>query len=379
MIQHITVIEANTRSRMSDFVELPRKLYAGVEQYVPDLDKDVRDTFNPKKNNALQTVDIVPFVAYKDGEVVGRVAGVINHKANEKWGNRVVRFSMLEVVDDVNVTQALLDTVAKWGQERGMNVIQGPLGITDFDKEGMLIEDFEMSGTFLEYWNPEYYKAHMEQLGYVKAVDWLHVRVAIPKEVPEKYARVARLSQEMFGLRVEKKTKEEARNGFAYEIFDLLNQSFSPLFGFSEFAKSQVDDFVNAYLPLIDMRMIPCVFNEKNELVCAALTINDFSEGLKKCHGRLMFGGWYHLLKALKWKKSDKAELMLIAVRPDMQGLGLNALIFNDLIPLYNEMGIKWAETGPQLEDNVKELSQWKPLNPQMVKRRRCWQKEIDV
>lgn len=373
----IQVIQVNNKKGMDDFVKFPKSLYAGISQYVPDMDSDIRDTFRPSRNKSLNFTDIQAFVAYRNGETVGRIAGIINHKANDIWNKTSVRFSLLEFIDDIKVSKALLKAVEDWGKERGMTSLQGPMGITDFDKEGMLIEDFDLDGSFMEYWNPPYYRKHLEKLRFRKEADWLQIQFQVPETVPARYARVAQLATEMFDLKIVKKSKKEVHNGYGQKIFNLLNQAYAPLFGFSPFSDEQAKVFLRKFLPLLNMKMVTLIENGKGELVCAAITVNDFSEGLKKSNGQVFPKGWYHLLKAIKWKKGDKAELMLIAVRPDMQGLGINALVFAHLIPVYNKMGIKWCETGPQLENNVKELSQWKPMNPSVVKRRRCWEKKI--
>lgn len=364
---------------MDDFIHFPKLLYANTNQYVPDMDSDIRDTFRPSKNKSLAFANIQAFVAYRDGEVVGRIAGVINHKANEIWNNKTVRFSLIEFIDDTDVSRALIESVEQWGRSHGMTSIQGPMGITDFDKEGMLIEDFNMNGSFLEYWNLPYYRVHFEKMGFNKATDWLQVRFTLPDKVPARYARVAQYAQEEFGLKVVKKSKKDIFHGYGQKIFDLLNEAYAPLFGYSPFTPEQVKEFCKKYVPLLNMKMLAFIENTNDELVCVAITIADFSEGLKKSEGKVFPKGWYHLLKALKWKTGDKAELMIIGIRPDMQGLGVNAIVFDHLIPIYNKMGIKWCETGPQLEDNFKELSQWKPLNPELVKRRRCWKREINI
>lgn len=373
----IQVIQVNNKKGMDDFVKFPKSLYAGISQYVPDMDSDIRDTFRPSRNKSLKFTDIQAFVAYRNGETVGRIAGIINHKANNIWNKTNVRFSLLEFIDDIKVSKALLKAVEDWGKERGMTSLQGPMGITDFDKEGMLIEDFDLDGSFMEYWNPPYYRKHLEKLRFRKEADWLQIQFQVPETVPARYARVAQLATEMFDLKIVKKSKKEVHNGYGQKIFNLLNQAYAPLFGFSPFSDEQAKVFLRKFLPLLNMKMVTLIENGKGELVCAAITVNDFSEGLKKSNGKVFPKGWYHLLKAIKWKKGDKAELMLIAVRPDMQGLGINALVFAHLIPVYNKMGIKWCETGPQLENNVKELSQWKPMHPSVVKRRRCWEKKI--
>ena len=375
----IQVKKVETKREMNDFVRLPRELYAGCPYYVPDLEMDIRETFDPRKNAGLEFSDIQPFIAYDaDGKAVGRIAGIINHRANEKWKTKNVRFGLIEFIDDPDVSAALLHAVEAWGKERGMEHIQGPMGIFDFDKEGMLVEDFDQLGSMITIYNPPYYPKHLEALGYEKEVDWVQIRINVPEEVPAKYARVAKLSKEMFGLHVRKLTQKDIAQGYARKVFELLNQAYAPLFGYTELSDRQIDDYAKRYIPLMDLELVPIIENEAGELIGVAITMTSLSHALQKSEGRLLPFGWFHLVRALKWKRDEKAELFLIAVRPDYQGLGVNALVFDDLIPIYNKLHIRWAETGPQLETNVKELSQWKPLNPSFTKRRRCYTKRIN-
>ncbi|WP_455640601.1 N-acetyltransferase [Parabacteroides sp.] len=377
-MKKISVKRVTTKREMDDFVKLAESIYADYPCYVPDLEMDVRDTFNPRKNAGLECSVVQPFIAYDgNGKPVGRIAGIINRRANEKWNTRNVRFGFIEFIDDRDVSTVLLEAVEQWGKEQNMSYIQGPMGIFDFDKEGMLIEDYDRTGSMITIYNPPYYPRHMEALGYEKDVDWVQMRFDVPREVPAKYARVARLSKEMFGLHIRKLTAKDISSGYGKKVFDLINLTYAPLFGYTELSEKQIDLYLNRYLPLIDKQMIPIIENEKNEIVGVAITMNSLSHALQKSKGRLLPFGWYHLLRALTWKREDKAELLLNAVHPDYQGLGVNALFFDDLIPVYNKCGIKWAETGPQLEDNIRELSQWKPLNPTIVKRRRCYKKKI--
>jgi len=374
----VEVRKVTCRQSMDDFVRLPRLMYRGVPQYVPDLERDVVAVFCRKSNPGLEFSDVQPFVAYRDDVPVGRIAGIVNRKANERWQQRVVRFGLIEFIDDLDVSRALLDAVAQWGQEQGMDTLQGPLGITDFDKEGMLVEDFHLTGTMNTIWNPDYYPRHMEALGFQKAVDWLQIRIGIPKETPLRYSRTAQYVREQIGLRVVKMGDAgiEPRR-YARQALEMFNEAYAPVFGFSALSETQITAFLDRYLPLLDRQMAPIVLNEQGEVVGAAVTIGSLSRALQKADGRLWPTGWYHLLKALKWKHEDTVEMLLVGVRPDYQGMGLNALFFDDLIPIYNRYGFKWAETGPQLEDNIRELSQWKALQPEYVKRRRCYIKEL--
>ena len=368
-----------SRGEMNDFIHIVDRIYKDCPQYVPDLESDIREFFNIKTNPGLEFSDVQAFVAYRGKECVGRIVGIINRRANEKWKVQNARFSMIEFIDDVDVAKALLDTVAEWGRQRGMTALQGPLGITDFDKEGMLIEDFHLTGTMSTIYNPDYYPRHLEALGFQKEADWVQIRVVIPKEVPDKYCRVAEYARRRLHLRVIKLTNDDIfKRDYGHKIFHLLNQAYSPLFGYSELSDKQTDLFIKKYLGLIDKRFMPIIVNEQEEVVGAAITMGCLSQAMQKAHGRLLPFGWFHLLKALKWKNEGSAEMLLIAVRPDLQAKGVNALFFDDLIRVYNQAGIKWAETGPQLEYNMRELSQWEPMSPEFVKRRRCYAKEIE-
>jgi GNAT superfamily N-acetyltransferase len=374
----VEVRKVTCRRDIDDFVRLPRMMYRGVTQYVPDLERDITGNICRKDNPGLAFSNVQYFVAYCNEVPVGRIAGIVNRKANERWQQRVVRFSLIEFIDDLEVSRALLEAVVQWGREQGMDTIQGPMGITDFDKEGMLIEDFHLTGTMNTIWNPDYYPRHMEALGFQKAVDWVQIRIQIPQETPLRYSRTAQYVREQIGLRVVKLSPSDVDKGnYGQRVFQLLNQAYEPIFGFSSLTDQQIDYFLEKYLKLIDLRLIPVVLNEKDELVGVAITMGSMTKAMQKANGRLWPTGWYHLIKALKWKHADSAEMLLIGVRPDYQGMGVNALFFDDLIPIYNQYGFKWAETGPQLEDNVRELSQWKPLKPEFVKRRRCYKKLI--
>lgn len=368
-----------TKRQMNDFLSLPRKIYRGNPCYVPDLERDVRGWFDPNHNPGLQHCDVAPFVAYnEEGECVGRIVGIINRKANEVWRGSCVRFGWIEFVDDTDVSAALLKAVEDWGRSKGMDSIQGPLGISDFDKEGMLVEDFDKMGSSITIYNPSYYPEHMTQHGFVKEVDWVQVKVEIPDEVPARYVRVQKLVHEMYGLQVRKLTRDEIFNGgYGRKIFRLLNEAYKQLFGYTPHTDEEADAFVAEYVPLLDLKMLPMVEDNEGNLIACSITMPNLSRALRKANGRLFPFGWYHLLRALKFKHEEEVELLLIAVHPEWQALGINALLFADLIPIFKEKGFHYAETGPMLEDNMKVLTQWKALNPTTYKRRRCFSKEI--
>lgn len=373
----IIVKEVESKREIRDFMNITRKIYKDCPFYVPDLEFDIRNILK-RKDCHSHFSSIKPFVAYKNGIVAGRIVGIINHRANSKWNTRNVRFGMMEFIDDFRVSEALLNKVAKWGIEKGMNRIQGPMGMTDFDKEGMLIEDFDQTGSIISSYNLPYYPLHLEKIGFKKEVDWIQVKIDIPEKLPERYIRVAETSMEMFGLKIKKLTKADiTERNYGTKIFTLLNTAYSPLFGFTEFSEAQIDGYVKHYLPLIDLSLVPVIENEAGEVIGIAVTMASLSQAMIKADGKLFPFGWFHILKSLKWKREDKVELLLIAVHPDYQGMGVNSLFFYDLINVYKKMNFKYAETGPQLEYNVKELSQWKSLNPQFTKRRRCYTKQL--
>jgi GNAT superfamily N-acetyltransferase len=377
MTESLRIIKVNSPGEMSDFIHVTDRIYRDCTQYVPDFESDIRGLFDHSKNPGLEFSDIQPFVAYRGNAPVGRIVGIINRKANEKWNIRNVRFSMIEFIDDPEVSSALIGAVETWGKERGMEKIHGPLGVTDFDKEGMLVEDFNLKGSMTAIYNPPYYPRHMEALGFEKEVDWQQVRIRIPEEVPARYARTAQYAREQIGLTVKKCSKRELLGECGQQVFRLFNAAYAPIFGFSELSPRQVNSFLRKYLVLIDTRLIPVVFNKEGEIVGAAVTMASLVEALQKSKGRLLPFGWWHLLRSMKLKHEGCAEMLLVAVRPDYQGLGVNALFFDDLIPVFNKYGFRWAETGPQLEDNIRELTQWKPLKPEFVKRRRCYVKSL--
>lgn len=377
MTEALRIIKVNSPREMSDFIHVTDRIYRDCTQYVPDFESDIRGLFDHRKNPGLEFSDIQPFVAYRGNAPVGRIVGIINRKANEKWNIRNVRFSMIEFIDDPEVSSALIGAVETWGKERGMEKIHGPLGVTDFDKEGMLVEDFNLKGSMTAIYNPPYYPRHMEALGFEKEVDWQQVRIRIPEEVPVRYARTAQYAREQIGLTVKKCSKRELLGECGQQVFRLFNAAYAPIFGFSELSPRQVNSFLRKYLVLIDTRLIPVVFNKEGEIVGAAVTMASLVEALQKSRGRLLPFGWWHLLRSMKLKHEGCAEMLLVAVRPDYQGLGVNALFFDDLIPVFNKYGFRWAETGPQLEDNIRELTQWKPLKPEFVKRRRCYVKSL--
>ncbi|MBP3227875.1 MAG: N-acetyltransferase [Bacteroidaceae bacterium] len=376
----VTIKKVETKRELKRFIRFNYELYKDNPYSVPDLYEDMLSTFSPDKNPAFEFCEADYFLAFDDrGQTVGRVAAIINRRANETWGKQAVRFGWIDFIDDISVSRALIDTVAAWGRERGMETLEGPLGFTDMDAEGMLVEGFEELSTIATIYNHPYYPQHMERLGLVKAADWVERKIYIPDAIPEKHQRIADIVQRKYGLRIRKvrSKKEVYENNTAHRIFRLVNEAYAPLFGYSKMTERQIDGYVKQYIPILDLRMVTIVEDTEGEMVAVGISMPSLSRALQRARGKLLPFGWFHLLRALKWKHDEMLDLLLIAVRPDYQGKGANALLFTDLIPVYQQLGFKYAESNPELEQNGKVQGQWQYFENVQHKRRRCFTKKI--
>lgn len=375
----VEIKKVTTKSELKRFIRFNYEFYKDNPYSVPDLYDDMLNTFSPKKNAAFEFCEADYFLALRDGKIVGRVAAIINRRANETWNRKTVRFGWIDFVDDMEVSTALIDTVKQWGKERGMTEIEGPLGFTDMDAEGMLVEGFDQLSTMATIYNYPYYPQHMERLGLSKSADWVEMKIYVPDAIPEKHRRISEIIARRYNLHIRKlKSKKEVRqSGVAHDIFRLINDAYTPLFGYSRMTERQIDQYVNMYVPVLDLRMVSIVENEQNEIVAVGISMASLSRALQKAKGRLLPFGWYHLLKALMWKRPKVLDLLLVAVRPDYQGKGVNALLFTDLIPVYKELGFEYAESNPELEMNEKVQNQWQYFKTEQHKRRRCFKADI--
>jgi GNAT superfamily N-acetyltransferase len=375
----VEIRRVETKRDLKKFIRFNYELYKNNPYSVPDLYEDARDTFSKEKNPAFEFCDAECFLAYKDGKLAGRVAGIINRRANETWNTSTVRFGWIDFIDDREVSAALLDTVAQWGREHGMTDIEGPLGFTDIDAEGMLIEGFDQLSTMATIYNYPYYPEHMEALGFAKKTDWIEKKLFVPKQVPDGYQRIADIVMKRCNLHIHKikSRKEILKTDLPYRIFDLINEAYSPLFGYSRMSRRQVDQYVKSYFPFLDMRMVTIVEDADNQIVAVGISMPSLARALQKAHGKLFPFGWFHLAKALFFKRSEILDLLLVGVKPEYQSKGVNALLFADLIPAYIEMGFSYGETNPELEENEKVQSQWKYLDCETHKRRRCFHKPL--
>ena len=374
----LQIKKVTTRKELDVFVRFANKMYEGNKYYVPAMPMDEINTLDPTKNAAYEFSEAELYLAYKGNDVVGRVAAIINHKANEAWQVKQVRFGWIDFVDDISVSSALLDAVAEFGRSRGMTQIVGPLGFTDFDPEGMLVEGFDKISTMALIYNHPYYPEHMKKLGYVKETGWMEYRLTLPQTAPEQHARLSGLVQERYNLKLVKKTRRQImKENYGRKVFDLINQAYCKLYGFSLLSEKQIDQYVSTYLTFVDAKMLSFVENEDGELIAAGLSIPSLAGALQKSRGEIFPFGWWHLLKTMFLKRPDTVELLLVGVRPDYQNRGVNSLIVNDLIDIYREMGFKYAETNACLETNVKIHAMWEPFEKEQHKRRWVFGKEL--
>lgn len=376
----IEIRKVSDKSALNDFIRFNYSLYKNNPYSVPDLWDDMINTLSPEKNPAFEFCEADYFLAYNEqGKLVGRVAAIINHRCNETWNEKAVRFGWIDFIDDPQVSAALIKAVTDWGKERGMDCLKGPLGFTDMDAEGMLIEGFDQLSTMATIYNHPYYSEHMEKLGMEKDADWVEFKIYIPEGIPEKMQRISALISRKYGLKVKKlkNMKEVREKGYGQKIFELINESYAPLYGFSRMTKKQIDKYVDTYLPVLDLRMVTLIEDEAGEIVAVGISMPSMSQALQKAKGRMLPFGWWHLLKALKIKRPRVLDLLLVGIKPEYQSKGVNALLFTDLIPVYREMGFEYAESNPELELNNKVQSQWEYFNTTQHKRRRAYKKSI--
>ena len=384
----VEITKVTTKRELEAFIQLHYDLYRGNKYDAPNLHLDEVRTLSPfikRKNPAFDFCDVEYYLAKRDGKVVGRVAAIINHRYNNQWQRPCVRFGWLDIIDDEEVLRELLKVVEEFGRKHGMKEIIGPLGFTDMDPEGMLTKGFEELGPMATDYNYPYYPQLMERMeGYEKDNDYVEYKLYVPKEgMPEKFRRVAELTMQRYNLHVVKIKKADVYGPrkYGHRVFDVINRTFGHLYGYSEMSEKQMDEYVDRYFNFLDFELL-CLVEDWNtpdhDLVGVGITIPSLTRALQKCrNGRLFPFGWWHLLRALKFKKTDVVDCLLIGVLPEYRSKGANALLFYDLIPIYQKYGFIWGETHVEMETNGKVQSQWTYLEHEQHKRRRCYKKAI--
>ena len=376
----ISVVPVKTRRELRRFARFNIRLYKDNPYAVPELIGDTVKTFTPSANAAFDFCEAQTFIALQEGKMVGSVAAILNRKANETWGVRTVRFGWIDFIDDIRVSEALLDAVSAWGKERGMDRLEGPFGFTDFDPEGMLTEGFDRIGTMATIYNYPYYPQHMERLGLKPSAVWVEWMIRFNSTIPPKIDRISNIVLERKNLhlaRFDHSKHKEARI-YAIKLFELVNECYKPLYGYSAFSDKQIRNFVDRYLFMLDKRLAVIVLDADNEIVAATLTMTSIAKALQKAKGRLFPLGWWHLLKALKWKRSDVMESLFIAVKPEYRNQGLTAVLLKELNINASGAGYRFAESNPNLEDNKKIQDHWVYYEgSEIIKRRAVFYKNI--
>jgi len=371
----IEMREVKTLGDLKKFIGFPYKLYKNHPYWVPPLFMDEMNTLRKDKNPAFEHCEAKYWLAYKNKRIVGRIAAIINQLYIDKWKNKFARFGWIDFIDDKEVSKALLETAENWAKEKGMTAVHGPLGFTDLDYEGMLIEGFDELGTLATIYNYPYYPEHITQLGYKKDTDWMEYELPVPEEPNEKIARVAEIALRRNKLRLLNARNKKELLKYAKDLFDLIDVAYSNLYGVVPLTEKQVNAYVKQYFGFVKPEFVPVILDEKGKMVAFGVTMPSLSKALQKCRGRILPFGFFHLLNALK--KNDRADLYLVAVHPDYQGKGINAVMINEMNLVYKKLGIKKAESNPELETNHLVQAQWKYFPRRQHKRRRCFIKHL--
>lgn len=378
----VIIKKVEGKKDLKTFVDFHYDLYEGNAYDVPNLYSDEVKTLSKDKNAAFEFCEAEYYLAYKNGKLAGRVAAIINHRANSKWERKSVRFGWIDFVDDLEVSQALFQSVIDYGKSKGMTEIVGPLGFTDMDPEGMLIWGFDQLGTMPTIYNYEYYPRHIEAMqGFEVDNRYVEYKIHVPDTVPEKIVKISNMIQDRYHLRIKKLTRKEVfEGGYGRHMFELVNETYKDLYGFSELSEKQISQYIDMYFPMADLNLITVVEDASadNKMVGLGITVPSLSLALQKCRrGRLFPFGWWHVLQALKFRKTEGVDLLLLGVLPEYRSKGVNALVFSDLIPRYIEYGIKWGESQLEMETNTNVQSQWELYDTELHKRRACYKKQI--
>ena len=372
----VQIKEVLNKRDLKKWVDFPNKLYKDVPAYVPFLMIDEIETFTKSKNPAYDFCETKLFLAYKEGKIVGRIAGLINHAANKKWNTNSIRFTRFDFIDDYEVSSALFDAVVEWGKERGYTKIMGPIGFTDLDHEGMLVEGYDELNMSITFYNFPYYLIHMEKLGLEKEVDWVEYQLKVPSEIDPRLEKMSGFLQKRYGYKLIRYTDRKTLKADAYEAFKVIDVAFSGLFGTVPLTDAVINKSIADYIPLVNLKYLCSIKDKNNKIVGFAVLVPSIAKALKKSNGRMLPFGIFRMLKALKGK-NDTLEMFFIGVEPSLQKLGLPAMVMNQILKMCIENGVKICETGPELELNEKVQSLWKGFDTRNHKRRRCFKKDI--
>jgi GNAT superfamily N-acetyltransferase len=371
----IIIKEINNTKLLRKFIDFPLKLYKDNPYYVPSLKTDEINTLHWDRNPAFDYCEARYWLAYRDNKIVGRVAAIINHKHINKWDQPYLRFGWLDFVDDLQVSTSLMKTVEYWARELYLSAVHGPLGFTDLDREGLLIDGFDEVATMATLYNYSYYPVHLKQLGYQKDIDWIEYELTVPKKLDHRITKAADIVLERNHLHMLRTQHKRELLNYALQLFQLINQEYSHLYGSTALSERDIQHYTKTYFNFVHPDFVPVVLDEENQMIAFGVVIPSLSRALQKSHGHLFPLGWFHLMRALK--KNDRADLYLIAVKKKYQGLGVNMVLMNHVYQVFNERGIEKVETNPELETNLDVQSQWKFIKKRQHKRRRCYIKRL--
>lgn len=375
MAVEIKVVE--TKEDLKKFVLFGNELYKNNPYHIPVLVKDELEPLDKDINPAFEFCEAIYYLAYKNGRIVGRIAGIINHRANEAWNQTHARFGFVDFINDNEVVDALFDAVAKWAKSKGMDMLHGPMGFTDMDKEGMLVEGFDRLGTMITIYNYAYYPKQLERIGFMKDQDWKEYIITIPDSIPERHVRISNLVSQKYGLSVLKFKTNKELIPYGPVVFELINKCYANLYGFSQLSDRQIQYYSKMYMPLLRPDFVTMIRRDKDEKIIGfGLALPNLSRALRKANGSLFPFGFIHLLRALKGRPRV-VDLYLMGVLPEYQNRGVNALLFNDLIPIFRQSGAKFAESNPELETNMSVQLQWNYFERKHHKTRRAYIKPI--
>lgn len=375
----VEIKEVQSRRELREFVNFPEKLYRHNPYYVPPLEFDQMDTLDQKKGAAQEFCDSKLYLAYKDGKLAGRVAAIVNRLANKQWNHKEVRFGWYDFIDDREVSKALMDKVEEFGRKYGMESVVGPLGFTDFDPEGLLIEGFDQLSTMALIYNYPYYVDHIEEMGFQKDADWIEYKIEVPKALPERVARMANIIERRANVHVTPLTRKLIKEkDYAHKIFKIINECYKNLYNFTVLPEKMADKYIGFYLKVLDLNYVSLVENDKDEIVAFGITMPSIVRALQRSRGKLFPFGWWYLAKSLFFKREEGVEMLLVGVNPEYRNSGVNTLVQLDMFKKYTDAGVKWAETNAILETNIKNQGQFKEFDRECKKRRRSYIKPLD-
>lgn len=372
----ISVKEVISKKDLKKWIMFPNSLYKDNKYFVPFLANDEMETFSPSKNPAYAFCETKLFLAYKDGEIVGRIAGLINHAYNKKWSKNAIRFTRFDFIDDYEVSEALFQKVVDWGKENGLTEIMGPIGFTDMDHEGMLIEGFEEFNLSITFYNYPYYIDHMEHLGLRKDVDWFEYRINVPEILDPRFSRISNRICDKNGYSVVTYNSRKVLYNDALEAFKIIDIAFSKLYGTVPLTPEVIKHAIDGYVPVVNLDYVCSIKDKDGNIIGFGVLVPSIAKALKKSNGKMLPFGVFRLLKALNGK-NDTLEMFFVAIKPEYQLLGIPAILINTLAPKIIENGVKYCETGPMLETNTAVHSMWRHFEKRQHRRRRCYIKSI--